>query len=262
MAEEWKSYFCNVNGKLASIALDLGLREAAPMSDKSWLLWVWVYLQSPRADGLSDKTEFETLCAIEDELSSQLAASCRAVQAGRITTDGHREFYFYGTSERRFPSAVRVAMKRFRGYRFDLGSQHEPDWNQYLSVLYPTDENMQLLRNQYVLDLLMRRGDSLTPVRDVHHWIYFKSAQDREWYSNKARQLGYSIENETQDVKEGHPYGLTITRDQSVTPDRIDDAVIELFRLALKVDADYDGWEVRVISPDEPAQGLVRRTET
>lgn len=250
MAEEWKSYFCNVNDKLASIALDLGLRETAPISDKSWLLWVWLYLQSPRPDGLSDRSEFETLCAIEDELKRQLASSCRAIQAGRITTDGHREFYFYGASETGFPSAVRVAMRSFKEYRFDLGSQHEPNWNQYFSVLYPSDESMQRLRNKDVLEVLMRHGDSLKPVRDVHHWIYFKSARDREWYSNKARQLGYNIENESQDVKEDHPYGLTITRDQSVTPDKIDDAVIELFRLAQQVDADYDGWEAQVIAPD------------
>lgn len=250
MAENWKSYFCNVNDKLASIALDLGLRENAPMSDKPWLLWVWVYLQSPRPDGLSDSGEFETISAVEDELNRQLATSCRAIQAGRITTDGHREFYFYGAAETGFAAAVRSAMKQFKKYRFELGSQHEPEWNQYLNVLYPSDESMELIKNRDVLEVLERHGDSLKPVRDVHHWIYFKSAQDREWYSREIRQLGYTIENESEDVKEIRPYGLHITRDQSVTPDKIDEAVLELFRLAQKVDGEYDGWETRIVPPN------------
>ncbi len=31
MTEEWKSYFCNVNDVLASIALNLGLNKVAPI---------------------------------------------------------------------------------------------------------------------------------------------------------------------------------------------------------------------------------------
>src|SRR5438309_5000971 len=100
MSENWKSYICNVNGKLASIALDLGAGKKASSGNKPWLLWVWVYLQSPRADGLSDGKEFKTLGAIEDELTTQSSAACEGINVGRITTDGRREFYFYGAPKK------------------------------------------------------------------------------------------------------------------------------------------------------------------
>jgi len=51
MTENWKPYLCNVNGKIASIFVDLGLRESVPIGSKPWLLWTWVHFQSPRADG-------------------------------------------------------------------------------------------------------------------------------------------------------------------------------------------------------------------
>jgi len=61
MTENWKPYLCTVNGKLVSIFVNLGLREEVPIASKPWLLWTWVYLQTPRDDGLSDSKEAPTL---------------------------------------------------------------------------------------------------------------------------------------------------------------------------------------------------------
>lgn len=88
MSENWKPYLCNVNGKIASIFVDLGLRESVPMGSKPWLLWTWLHFQSPRADGLSDGKEAPTLYKIEDALNSCVARACRAIPCGRITTEG------------------------------------------------------------------------------------------------------------------------------------------------------------------------------
>ena len=60
MTENWKPYLCNVNGKIASIFVNLGLRESVPIGSKPWLLWTWVHFQSPRTDSLSDR--FQTRC--------------------------------------------------------------------------------------------------------------------------------------------------------------------------------------------------------
>jgi uncharacterized protein (TIGR01619 family) len=246
--ENWGSYFANVNDKLASLALNLGLRASAPMPDRPQLLWVWVYLHAPKPNGLSDSSEFQTLSAIQDDLTKRIGAACNGVEAGRVTTDGRREFYFYGANDKDFKRAVSEAMSGFKGYNFDLGSQKDGEWNQYLNVLYPSDEDLQKMKNQDVLDVLMKHGDTLTPIRDVHHWIYFRSSDDRNWFAAEARSLGYRIEHESENqAGKEHPFGLQITRDQSVTPDEVDEAVIGLFRLAKEVDADYDGWEAQVI---------------
>ncbi len=122
MTENWKPYPCNVNGKLASIFVDLGLREVVPIPSKPWLLWTWVYFKSPRADGLSDSKEAPTLYKIEDSLNVNLARASQAIPCGRITTEGRREFYFYGETKNGFRHAVEAALTGFEGYRFDAGS--------------------------------------------------------------------------------------------------------------------------------------------
>jgi len=248
MPENWKNYFCNVNNKLASIALNLGLKEAAPLKTKPWLLWVWVYLQHPRPDGLSDQSEFDTISAIEDALLKGLASTCEAIEAGRITTDGHREFYFYGSSANGFEKAIRAAMRNFSAYKFDLGKQYEPDWDQYRNVLYPSEENMEHIKNMDVLEVLEKHGDTLESVRDVHHWIYFKTSNDRKLFAEGVLQLGYTVEDELESLENECPYSIQIMRDQSVTPSKIDDAVLQLFRLAKALHGYYDGWEAQIIA--------------
>jgi uncharacterized protein (TIGR01619 family) len=248
MTENWKSYFCNVNDKLASIALNLGLNEEVPVASQPWLLWVWVYLQYPSPNGLSQQSEFATISSIEDELSKRLGLVCNAVEAGRITTDGRREIYFYGASTEGFEAAVRAALGTVSSYKFDLGKEYEPDWNQYRNVLYPSDESMERIKNMDILDVLEEHGDTLEPVRDVHHWIYFKTNNDRKLFAEEALELGYTVENQSEDLTQEFPFGIQITRDQSVTPDEIDDAVLQLFRLAKKLNGQYDGWETQVIA--------------
>jgi Family of unknown function (DUF695). len=119
MNEHWAAYLCNVNDKLASIFLDIDLRNIAPDVGRPWLLWVWVYCKHPRLDGLSSGEEFSTLCAIEDKLNSALNQGCQATLAGRITTEGRREFYYYGPKPDGFELAVGEALRSIGSYEFD-----------------------------------------------------------------------------------------------------------------------------------------------
>jgi regulator of RNase E activity RraB len=107
---------------------------------------------------------------------------------------------------------------------------------------------MERIKNMDVLNVLEEHGDTLKPVRDVHHWIYFKTNNDRRLFAEEALQLGYTVENQSEDLTQEFPLGIQITRDQSVTPDEIDEAVLQIFRLAKKLNGQYDGWETQVIA--------------
>ncbi len=144
MAEEWNSYVCTVNGKIASIFLDLSLRKEAPIASKPWLLWIWITLLRPRNDGLSDRVELESLTNIDECLCKAMHRNCKAVLAGTITTEGRREFYFYGETHDRFEIAVREGLADVDDeHRFESGVQEDPTWRQYLNVLYPSDNDLK-----------------------------------------------------------------------------------------------------------------------
>lgn len=248
MPEDWDFYFCQVNGVLASIALDLGLRNAVPDLSKPELLWIWVYFKSPRPDGLSDSSEFDVLIKIEEKLKGTLESKFNAILSGRITTDGRREFYYYASHSDAFESAVADALALFPSYEFDSGFQKDPEWKQYLEVLYPSDENLQRIKNRSVLDVLERKGDTLEAPRDIFHWIYFRTKSDRESFWTVFQLLSYRLESKPEKPDGDFPFGICIVRFQSVKQDDVDEAVIELFRCTKEFRGDYDGWETKMIS--------------
>jgi uncharacterized protein (TIGR01619 family) len=252
MTENWKFYFCNVNGKYASISLNMTLRPDVPIADKPWLLCVWIYLLAPGDTGLTSSNEAPVIWEIEKTLENALASACDAIHCGRITTDGKRELYFYGKNKRGFEKAVKAAMASFRQYKFDLDAQREADWNQYLNVLYPSDEDMQRISNLDLLDVFTKKGDTLETPREVNHWIYFARENDRELFAQMLTQYGYQI-GAIPDAREGdRPFGLIAIRTQSITLAAINETVVELFRLATAANGLYDGWEAEVITARIP----------
>jgi len=245
---EWRPYLCNVNGKIASILVDLGLHATAPIPSKPCLLWVWVYFQSPRPDGLSDGKEAPTLYRIEDALNAQAASECRAVPCGRITTQGHREFYFYGETEEHLEKAVRTALLAFDGYKFWFGSKIDRLWTQYLTVLFPSSEDLQRIKNGDLLDLLVKKGDDLKTAREVRHWIYFRTAEGFASFNEAAAAAGFKIVADSPMNKEGS-FGTIVACTQPIDQTAIDSTVITLLRLAQQHDGEYDGWETPVMAP-------------
>jgi len=247
MPEQWDSYFCNVNDKLASVCLDLGIRDRVPDKSRPYLLWVWVYMQAPRPDGLSSHEEAEVLWKLEDKLTAALEVRLDAIFVGRITTDGRREFYYYLSQPPGDGSEISRALHSFPEYEFDWGKKHDPGWEQYFSVLCPSEEELETIKNERVLETLEEHGDRLEQEREVRHWAYFKTARDRETFVAGVRDLGYAVQSTSEDTKEPYPFQVCIGRTDRVDRDSINEIVFELFRLAKATNGLYDGWETEVV---------------
>jgi hypothetical protein len=252
MSEDWDSYLCNVNDKLASIRVDLGIRSTVPDLTRSWLLWVWVYFKRPRPDGLSSHEEFDELSALEDTLQAALEEKCGGVLSGCITTSGRREFYFYGSTSDSFEEAVNQSVALSHGYKFDCDKQEDLAWGQYLNVLYPSDEQRQLIENRRLMDLFRSKGDKLESARDVRHWAYFKSQTDRRVFRDAIEVLGYRIEFEKENPSGELRYGICMVKRQEMTSKAVDDAVTELFRASRSAHGEYNGWECQLVVDAAP----------
>jgi regulator of RNase E activity RraB len=196
---------------------------------------------------MSDSKEAPALYKIEDALAPSLAREYRAILCGRITTEGRREFYFYGETNDGFGNAVRKVMTGFEGYKFDVGEQDDSSWNQYLNVLYPSLEDLERIANVDLLDKLVEQGDVLTVPREVQHWVSFRSEQSRALFREAAAGAGYGIVGDHESDGE-FSFGISITRTQSIEQKLIDQTVVELLRLCGTFNGDYEGWETQVVT--------------
>lgn len=243
MSNEWNTYICSVNNALASIRLDMGIRADVPDSRRPWLLWVWVYFKEPRPDGLSSENESKTLWALEDALRPVVEKHCQGVLSGCITTAGRREFYFYAPSADDFAEAVCKTVGDDYGYRFAFDSQQDSEWSQYLNVLYPSGEQLELMGNRDLLESMKAKGDTLEEARTVSHWAGFGSAAGRSTFIEAVRRRGYDVVSERQAEGTGFPFQAAVSRFQSMDQQTVDELVLELYRDAQAAGGKYDGWE-------------------
>lgn len=246
MSDEWDFYFCHVDDKPASLFIDLGIRDDAPLSGLTEMAWLRLYMREPRDDGLSGKTEYERLTEIEDALSEAISDDPKVAYVGRNTSDGCRDFYFYCCNGHTAESCLSSAMVPYSEYEFETGSRSDEEWSTYFEFLYPSDREYQMILNGRVLANLESHGDKHHIEREVCHWVYFKSSDDRSRFLRTAIEKDYKLVNEHDDGEGDRAYGLTVGRVNAVDFTTINNVVLELFDLAIEYNGDYDGWETSV----------------
>jgi hypothetical protein len=252
VSDSWEFYLCRVEGRPASIAFDLGLRRSAPQVDRPWLLCVQALLRSPRPDGLPDGTEAQALNALEDRLQERLLARCDAVEVGRLSTNGVRELYFYGTGDGALDDAVEEASVAAPGYRLRLRAEEDTGWERYLEFLWPGPLSWQWIKDRRLVDALTENGDTLELARAVDHWAYFEAPDDRERFIRAVVGLGFAAERLepcARDDEEGPSLGARVTRSDPVTLAHIHGVTRQLYDLAEQHGGSYDGWECPVTRP-------------
>jgi uncharacterized protein (TIGR01619 family) len=249
MSDKWEVYFAPVDDEPAAILVDLGIAEEAPDSDRPVLLWMWLQMQSPDENGFATEDEEPMLTQIEDAFIDAVELTTGAPLVGRVTTCGRREFYFYAKSDDGFEDSITEAMEQFEGYEFETGSQPDEEWQQYFSVLYPSDEDSQQIFNRQVIDRLSENGDSLTTPRPVDHFINFESTDDRARFVAALDPIYKVIDEDfDEDPDCTLPYGVILQRISPVDWETIDDIVFELFDMAREYDGKYDGWGAQVVT--------------
>ena len=252
MSQDWDSYFSSVNHQTASVRVDLGLRASVPDRERVWLLEVRVHFLQPDEKGLPGKKDLEKLSSIEEALQAALEKKCRAAFAGCITSAGRRDFYFYAASTGGFEEAAKQALARFHGYKFECSKQEDPGWAKYLTTLHPSEEQRELIENKRQMDMLREKGDSLAQARDVSHWARFKNENDLDIYRESVLSRGYHVESESEHPDDEFRHWICVARRQVMTPDAVNNAVLQVFRASKAACGQYDGWECQPIIDVKP----------
>jgi uncharacterized protein (TIGR01619 family) len=230
--EDWDFYFTNVDHKISSIAVDLGLAGIAPIQDQKNVCWVSIKMLHPREDGLS---------------SNGVKTNHSATYVGRLTSDGNRDIYFYLGDITLVDKTISDVMVSYPRYSFDYGTKEDEKWGGYFDFLYPLPQQLQSIQNRRVIANLEKGGDKLTKERPVDHWIYFKTEQDKRQFWDKIKNDGFKIVTDDHDKSLGeNPYRLHISRVDKVDQNSVDEYVIHLWKLAGELNGDYDGWETSI----------------
>lgn len=245
--EDWANYLTNVDGVIASIVVDLGIRKIAPVEDKPNVAWVSLKVNNPKPDGFPDASEMVELGKIEEALVLAVTSKLNAINVGHLNSDGRRDVYFYIGDTSSFKSTVSESMSAFPNHQVRFDWKEDENREGYFDFLYPRPRQIQSIENRKVISILEENGDKLTKERPVEHWINFKTETGREKFISKISGKKFEVVNKTYDeTNPALPFGLQISRIDKVDHGSVDEYTIFLWETAGECEGDYDGWETMV----------------
>lgn len=250
MSENWDFYPCRVEGEPASIMLNLGLHNEAPVAALPECAWLRITLKDPRPDGLSSSEEFDRLCEIGDALDAAVdSEGSQLSYVGRCTCGGRRDFYTYAQSGLVAEALLSSVMSAFPEYEFDTGFRPDPDWRLYRDFLYPTSRSMQLIQNRRLLDVLEQRGDESRVVRPIRHFADFAQQQQADTFVSEVMERGFAVVSRSVDDESARHF-VVFEREDAPEFVPINNLTLELLGLAESHNGRYDGWETSLEQSD------------
>ncbi|WP_431046678.1 DUF695 domain-containing protein [Roseateles sp. L2-2] len=241
MTDDWDFYSALVDGKPASLYVDLGAKAFAPRKDLPHMAYLRLRMRQPRDDGLSSKAEFDQLIVIEDALTDALCDEHTAF-VGRNTSDGCRDFYFYVSAPDTWEARTASAMAPFGDYQFQTGTREDPEWSSYMNFLLPGPWDRQRILNRGVCEQLQENGDALTTPREIDHLAYFRDAASAAAFIDDVRPLGYHIKDEPRHDEEDDTISVEVSRVDVPSMQGIDEVTRPIFEATHRHGGDYDGW--------------------
>lgn len=247
--QDWDFYFTNIDDKPASIGLNLALHDTAPIANKTYCFWIILGLQQSDSLGFPLERENATLNKIEDELELFLEKKSETIYAGRTTSAGQRQFYFYSKGIDSVDVFIEDFFRNYSQYKYKLGQRYDDQWEVYFGLLYPSQLDLQLIYNQRIVEALAENGDNPDLSHHIDHWFSFEKKKDLNDFIKALQRKDFIIEkNEVDKTAKTHPYTLQISEENKTDLDTIDNSVLQLFELVEKHNGVYGGWETFVVT--------------
>jgi hypothetical protein len=244
----WDVYLAQFEKGPGSVTLNMDLIRRAPIVDLQFILITGVKTKRCDSNGFPIQTEFNNLYKISDSIISVVNHFTKAEVAGSFTYQCERLDYIYIKDTTLLRSKIAESYKKlFPEYTPYINLRVDKAWKAYKEFLYPNEETLEYMSNQKVINQLLEGGDDLSNSRQVDHWIYFQAKQDRDKFIKFAKDNSFKVESEDYLKGEKLPYQLRISRTDKVDLPSITKVTLQLKKEAIKLSADYDGWETFIV---------------
>jgi hypothetical protein len=243
--EDWVDYVTEKDKGVMSISLDLSLDLSRPRYNNLILIGgQFVNCMGngfPTEEGLQDLMDFsDSMANAVDEVTSN-----RLVGFITYKCMGFDVYYVKDTVGLR-NNITSVIEENYNDLQTYIEIKKDKSWVYYNDYMFPRDFSAQFLIDQNYLHSLVLQGDDLQGLRNVNHWIYFKSLKKRNSFEKKLTNLKFSLDSIAYKKDRNYPYELIFSRQDSITPVSIYRLTSMLRSLSAPLNGQYDGWSTEV----------------
>jgi hypothetical protein len=244
----WEVYLSKLEKGIGSTIVDLSFHETAPLKSYRFILITGVTVTECGKDGIPADSTFSQLYDLSDKMGFLMDLHGKNMVVGSFTYQCKRLDYYYladtANVRHKIDSVYKNDYPELKPY---TSIEKDEKWNTYFSFLYPDDGTLEHLLNEKVIVKLMEGGDKLTVPRQVDHWLYFRTPEDREKFIEFALEKKFTIGEKRFLASSNTPYQLRISRIDNVDIRSMCAITIDLRKKAATLNGRYDGWETHII---------------
>jgi len=244
----WEVYLAQYEKGPGSTVVNMDIKKTGPDRTLPFLFSAGVNFTNCTADGLPVHDEFKNLNKISDSITALINRLVKNNLVGTFTYQCQRRDYFYVPDTTGLRQQITSLIgKHFPTYIPAFNIKADKEWEAYFDFLYPSELIMEYIKNEKVLIHLSEAGDKLDKPRQVDHWLYFKTNEDRNCFIRYATQHQFRVQSKEKINNEPYSFKLQLVRTDKVNISSISNITLELRREAKKCNGEYDGWETFVI---------------
>lgn len=242
----WDVYLAQYDDGVGSTTLNMDLIHTAPVKALPFVVVTGVTVKECPEDGLPSK--LDDLYKISDDVNQLISSLTKIESVGTFMCQCERLQYIYvaDTSNIR-DRLTNLYRDKYGSYAYYIDIEPDPEWEAYLTFLYPNEETLEYMSNIDVVEQLEAAGDKPKKSRLVDHWLYFKSTADRDAFVKYAKQENFKVERTDFLNNSELPYQLHISRVDPVDIQTISALTLALRKKAWEFNGKYDGWESVVV---------------
>ncbi|WMX16985.1 DUF695 domain-containing protein [Aureispira sp. CCB-E] len=242
MPENWDFYFEEDEDGPMSIFVNIGLHQIAPIKKYLNLLCISIRYTS-KENGFPTSDDLDRLSILEEEIIPTLWKKFKAIQVGHITSKGTRDFFIYFKEKVQIDNILSGPFRSFPSSTYHFSE--DKNWDLFLMVLMPSEEQYQLMQNRRVLRNMEKHGDTLQKLREVSHWAYFEKQEDQCSFEKAVKKDNFKVLRKRFNKEDKLRYEIVFSRLDKVDYDEVNIYTTSLYKLAKDFNGYYDGWECK-----------------
>lgn len=245
--QNWNFYSTQIDEQWASIRLNLGLYDVAPVKTHQRIVWFSIKVQNPDENNFPTQEELKILNEIEDQMYAEVE-NAGAIFAAVVTSAGAFDFYFYIQDNlAEIQNICDRVMSGFPTYQYEFKHREDAEWEDYLEFLYPNRYAYQAIMNRNVIHQLSENGDNPDAIRPIDHWLYFATEEEQKGFITEVTQQGFALQSSDKLDDKEYPFQVYVIKENTTHLEAINNDVWDLMDLADKFGGYYDGWGCNIV---------------
>ncbi len=238
---DWVNYLLKKEKGYMSVSVDLDYNDFKPNYKN--LLIVGKKYKNCLKNGFPNEDGLKELYVFSDSVAIKINRLTKNKLVGVLTYRcvGFDVYYVKDTSNIR-KNISQLFSKDFSNSNTYIQIKKDNNWIYYFDNIFPENAtNNFLINHQYLFDLVSK-GDDLSDIRNVKHWIYFNNLKKRLQFKNQVESLKFTIDSINYKKEKKYPYELLLSRNDHINPKSISELTQILQLLAKSKNGIYDGW--------------------